>query len=37
MSRNLESTRDILLFKLVTGQIDVSSFDLMALVEDSVA
>jgi type I restriction enzyme S subunit len=37
MSRNLESTRDILLFKLVTDQIDVSSFDLMSLVEDSVA
>jgi type I restriction enzyme S subunit len=36
-SAQLESTRDLLLPKLVTGQIDVSSLDLDVLVEDSVA
>jgi type I restriction enzyme S subunit len=35
--RNLASLRDLLLPKLVTGQIDVSSLDLNALVEDSAA
>ena len=37
-SRTRSSTlRDLLLPKLVTGQIDVSSLDLDALVEESVA
>ena len=36
-SRVLTSMRDFLLPKLLTGQIDVSSLDLDALVEDSVA
>ncbi|MFO6451817.1 MULTISPECIES: restriction endonuclease subunit S [unclassified Aeromicrobium] len=35
--RNLSSLRDLLLPKLVTGQIDVSSLDLDALVEGQVA
>jgi type I restriction enzyme S subunit len=35
--RTLTSLRDLLLPKLVTGQIDVSSLDLDALVEDSEA
>jgi type I restriction enzyme S subunit len=35
-SRRLEELRDLLLPRLVTGQIDVSSLDLHALVEDSV-
>ena len=34
---SLASMRDLLLPKLVTGQIDVSSLDLDALVEGSVA
>jgi len=34
---NLSAMRDLLLPKLVTGQIDVSSLDLDALVGDSVA
>jgi type I restriction enzyme, S subunit len=39
MSQNdrLASMRDLLLPKLVTGQIDVSALDLDALVEDAVA
>ncbi len=36
-TRNLRRTRDLLLPKLVTGQIDVSALDLDVLVEDSVA
>ena len=36
-SRTLEGARDLLLPKLVTGQIDVSHLDLDALVEESVA
>lgn len=35
--RNLSATRDLLLPKLVTGQIDVSELDLGALVEEQVA
>ena len=36
-SAQLAATRDLLLPRLVTGQIDVSSLDLGALIEDSVA
>ena len=35
-TRNLMETRDLLLPKLVTGQIDVSTLDLDAVVEESV-
>ena len=34
---SLVATRDVLLPKLVTGQIDVSSLDHDAMVEDAVA
>jgi type I restriction enzyme S subunit len=36
-TRNLSALRDLLLPKLVAGQIDVSALDLDALVEDTVA